>query len=133
MKKIPRLFLLTAALNLATAPFLVANENVPQRAQQATDFFTIEDPVQKDAARREIARFQINIIYSEKYVDADNIEYRHVSLPKELKKYVPRNRLMTEPEWRQLGVQQSVGWIHFMIYPPELHILLFKRPVADQG
>ncbi len=34
---------------------------------------------------------------------------------------------MTETEWRNLGVQQSVGWVHYMIHVPEPHILMFRR------
>ena len=49
-----------------------------------------------------------NICYSDKYED-DQFEYRHVTLPAELAKLVPRNHLMTETEWRNLGVQQSPG------------------------
>lgn len=33
-------------------------------------------------------------------------------------KYVPKSHLMSEDEWRQLGVQQSQGWIHYMIHEP---------------
>ena len=69
-------------------------------------------------------------------------EYRHVILPKEIAKKVPKGRLLTEHEWRHLGVQQSLGWVHFMIHEPgreifdqsypfllfvEPHILLFRR------
>ncbi len=36
-------------------------------------------------------------------------------------------RLMTESEWRSLGVIQSPGWTHYMIHEPEPHVLLFKR------
>lgn len=36
-------------------------------------------------------------------------EYRHVILPKEIAKKVPKGRLLTEHEWRHLGVQQSLG------------------------
>jgi hypothetical protein len=36
-------------------------------------------------------------------------EYRHVILPKEIAKKVPKGRLLTEQEWRHLGVQQSLG------------------------
>ena len=39
-------------------------------------------------------------------------------LPKDLAKMVPKNHLMTEVEWRNLGVQQSQGWIHYMIHMP---------------
>jgi len=67
-----------------------------------------------------------SIMYSEKY-DDDEFEYRHVTLPSDLSKLVPRNHLMTETEWRNLGVQQSVGWVHYMVHTPEPHILLFRR------
>jgi len=41
--------------------------------------------------------------------------------------YVPKKSLLTETEWRNLGVAQSHGWEHYMIHEPEPHILLFKR------
>lgn len=43
-----------------------------------------------------------NIQYSEKYSD-EYYEYRHVILPQDLAKLVPRTHLMTETEWRNLG------------------------------
>lgn len=43
---------------------------------------------------------------------------RHVVLPKELSKLVPSSHLMSEDEWRELGVQQSKGWMHYMIHNP---------------
>ena len=49
-----------------------------------------------------------DIYYSDKYTD-DKFEYRHVMLPKDLAKLVPKTHLMTEAEWRNLGVQQSLG------------------------
>ncbi|KAF8928962.1 hypothetical protein BGZ58_009261 [Dissophora ornata] len=52
--------------------------------------------------------------------------HRHVSLPKLIARYVP-NELMTEEEWRSLGIKQSQGWEHYMIHNPEPHVLLFKR------
>lgn len=67
------------------------------------------------------------IQYSDKYTD-EKFEYRHVILPAELAKLVPRTHLMTETEWRNLGVQQSPGWIHYMVHNPEPHVLLFRRP-----
>ncbi|GLH02498.1 Cyclin-dependent kinases regulatory subunit [Gryllus bimaculatus] len=42
-------------------------------------------------------------------------------------KNVPKTELMSEKQWRKLGVQQSEGWIHYMIHRPEPHILLFRR------
>ncbi|KTG44758.1 hypothetical protein cypCar_00025061, partial [Cyprinus carpio] len=70
------------------------------------------------------------IFYSDKY-DDDKFEYRHVMLPKDIAKRVPKTHLMSETEWRNLGVQQSQGWVHYMIHQPEPHILLFRRPLPQ--
>ncbi|MGH0181278.1 UNVERIFIED_CONTAM: hypothetical protein FKN15_006490 [Acipenser sinensis] len=43
---------------------------------------------------------------------------RHVMLPKDIAKLVPKTHLMTETEWRNIGVQQSQGWVHYMIHQP---------------
>ena len=40
----------------------------------------------------------------------------HVILPKELAKTLPKSRLLTESEWRGIGVQQSRGWQHYAIH-----------------
>ena len=72
------------------------------------------------------------IEYSDKYADSQ-YEYRHVILPKEVMKQLPNGkltRLLTENEWRSLGVQQSRGWVHYDIHKPEIHILLFRRPLG---
>ena len=53
---------------------------------------------------------------------------RHVILPKHVSKNAPKGRLLSESEWRGLGVQQSRGWVHYAIHRPEPHILLFRRP-----
>ena len=39
-------------------------------------------------------------------------------LPKELSKLVPKDHLMSENEWRNIGVQQSRGWQHYLIHDP---------------
>ena len=39
-------------------------------------------------------------------------------LPKELSKLVPKDHLMSEAEWRSIGVQQSRGWQHYLIHEP---------------
>ena len=67
--------------------------------------------------------------YSDKYTD-DKFEYRHVHVPREWVKSMPKDRTMTEQEWRDLGVQQSQGWVHYMIHEPEPHVLLFRRATA---
>jgi cyclin-dependent kinase regulatory subunit CKS1 len=51
-----------------------------------------------------MSRYPNEIEYSEKYQD-DYYEYRHVHLPKAIYKRMPRGRLMSETEWRELGVQ----------------------------
>ncbi|KAH8276848.1 hypothetical protein KR026_001627 [Drosophila bipectinata] len=71
------------------------------------------------------------IQYSEKYFD-DKFEYRHVILPADLAKHVPKAHLMTETEWRNLGVQQSPGWVHYMVHAPEPHVILFRRKRAEE-
>ena len=43
---------------------------------------------------------------------------RHVIIPKEFVKKLPKDRFMTEEEWRAMGIQQSPGWIHYMLHKP---------------
>eukprot|EP00898_Chlorokybus_atmophyticus_P006063 jgi/Chlat1/6458/Chrsp45S05958 len=69
-----------------------------------------------------------HIQYSEKYFD-DKYEYRHVILPQELAKRLPKGKCLEESEWRAMGVQQSRGWVHYAIHRPEPHIMLFRRPL----
>lgn len=51
-------------------------------------------------------------------------------LPKDHAKNLPKNRTLTEVEWRGIGVQQSRGWEHYALHRPEPHILLFRRPLG---
>ncbi|EIN07087.1 cyclin-dependent kinase regulatory subunit [Punctularia strigosozonata HHB-11173 SS5] len=77
------------------------------------------------------------IHYSDRYSD-DEFEYRHVILPKPLFKMIPKQyfnpdesgtlRLLTEAEWRGIGITQSLGWVHYEVHAPEPHVLLFRRP-----
>jgi cyclin-dependent kinase regulatory subunit CKS1 len=94
------------------------------------------------------------IHYSERYSDED-YEYRHVILPKPLLKLIPKQyfnpddsgvlRLLSEVEWRGIGITQSLGWEHYEVHgtylhssgvsgsdrctriAPEPHVLLFRR------
>mmetsp|Transcript_5036 Transcript_5036/g.5730 ORF Transcript_5036/g.5730 Transcript_5036/m.5730 type:complete len:101 (-) Transcript_5036:27-329(-) len=69
-----------------------------------------------------------DIEYSDKYCD-NEYEYRHVFLPREIAKLLPNPpRILTEEQWRGIGVQQSRGWQHYEVHAPEPHILLFRRP-----
>ncbi|KFM24920.1 Cyclin-dependent kinases regulatory subunit 2 [Auxenochlorella protothecoides] len=65
------------------------------------------------------------IQYSERYYDDVS---RHVVLPSDIAAQLPKGKLLTETEWRALGVQQSRGWVHYAIHKPEPHIMLFRRP-----
>ncbi|OWK05279.1 hypothetical protein Celaphus_00001946 [Cervus elaphus hippelaphus] len=69
------------------------------------------------------------IYYSDKY-DDEEFEYRHVMLPKDIAKLVPKTHLMSESEWRNLGVQQSQGWVHYMIHEPGSFLREKPRPPA---
>lgn len=59
------------------------------------------------------------------------VVFRHVILPADLARNVPKSHLMTETEWRNVGVQQSPDWVHYMMHSPEPHVLLFRRPRTD--
>ena len=74
-----------------------------------------------------LQNYQID--YSEKYQDG-KFEYRHVILPKDHARNLPKNRTLSEIEWRNIGVQQSRGWEHYANHKPEPHILLFRRPLG---
>lgn len=78
------------------------------------------------AVRAVVRAHAQDITYSDHYPGDDEYNYRHVILPKAYQKILPK-RLMSESEWRSLGVQQSLGWEHYMIHAPEPHILLFRR------
>lgn len=41
---------------------------------------------------------------------------RHVIVPQKVARLVPKNHLMTETEWRNLGIQQSPGKTTFIDY-----------------
>lgn len=87
---------------------------------------------QSEKAR--LFEFQEMIHYSSRYSD-DHYEYRHVILPKNMLKAIPKDyfnpetgtlRILLEQEWRGLGITQSLGWEHYENHAPEPHILLFK-------
>lgn len=74
------------------------------------------------------------IRYSDRYQDGQ-FEYRHVIVPQELYvRYVGsefRNRLLSEDEWRAIGIRQSPGWVHYELHGPEPHIFLFRRALTN--
>ena len=74
--------------------------------------------------------FPDEIEYPEKYSD-ELFEYRHVLLPKDVYRKIKdmKGQLLTENQWRGLGVTQSRGWVHYEVHKPEPFILLFRRPI----
>ncbi|KAF6229951.1 hypothetical protein HO133_004289 [Letharia lupina] len=93
-----------------------------------------------EAERDRLEEFVEAIHYSSRYSDDEN-EYRHVQLPKDMIKKIPKDyfdpskgtlKLLWEEEWRGLGITQSLGWEHYEVHEPEPHILLFKRPINYQ-
>ncbi|KAL0230186.1 hypothetical protein PCE1_003748 [Barthelona sp. PCE] len=77
-----------------------------------------------------MSRYTVDAVvksYGQKYHD-ETYEYRHVILTPEATRRLPKPaRLLTEAEWRSLGVRQSPGWEHYMNHSPEPHILMFRR------
>ncbi|KAI4149321.1 MAG: hypothetical protein L6R39_002533 [Caloplaca ligustica] len=93
-----------------------------------------------DAEKERLDEFVDAIHYSSRYSD-NEFEYRHVQLPKDMIKRIPKDyfdpskgtlKLLWEEEWRGLGITQSLGWEHYEVHEPEPHILLFKRPINYQ-
>lgn len=77
------------------------------------------------------AQFADQIHYSARYSD-DVYEYRHVIVPKNMLRAMPKwyfrsphhapngvLRLLTEDEWRSVGITQSLGWEHYVGIPAE--------------
>ncbi|KAK7467466.1 transcription factor [Stygiomarasmius scandens] len=95
-----------------------------------------DDAKRQAAEQKKLEEILDRINYSDRYSD-DSYEYRHVILPKQLLKYIPENywdqktgalRLLSDREWRAIGIQQSLGWEHYEIHVPEPHVMLFRRP-----
>ncbi|EKM55316.1 uncharacterized protein PHACADRAFT_255850 [Phanerochaete carnosa HHB-10118-sp] len=92
---------------------------------------------QKELEQAKLEEYIEKIHYSERYSD-DLYEYRHVILPKPLFKMIPKQffnpdssgtlRLLSDKEWRGIGITQSLGWEHYEVHAPEPHVLLFRRP-----
>lgn len=75
-----------------------------------------------------------DIAYSEKYFDKV-YEYRHVIFSREAaesltRTYGDEQRLLTEEEWRSVGVVMSRGWVNYEMHRNEPQIMLFRRPLS---
>uniref|UniRef100_A0AC34RAB1 Cyclin-dependent kinases regulatory subunit n=1 Tax=Panagrolaimus sp. JU765 TaxID=591449 RepID=A0AC34RAB1_9BILA len=69
----------------------------------------------------------MEFFYSEVYSD-DKYDYRHVIPPTRYREKLPVGRLLSEDEWREIGIRMSIGWEHYMIHSPEKFIFCFRRP-----
>ncbi|KAF9286353.1 Cyclin-dependent kinases regulatory subunit (Cell division control protein cks1) [Mortierella alpina] len=82
------------------------------------------------------------IEYGDVYCDS-KYEYRNVTLPKIMLSFIDRRfmehpdnpysnvlRILTEEEWREVGITMSQYWVNWMRHDPEPHVLLFRRPVG---
>ena len=45
---------------------------------------------------------------------------RQVTIRKEYANLLPKGRLLSEEEWRRLGIQMSYGWTNYCAYKWEL-------------
>jgi len=94
---------------------------------------------------------QDNIFYSTKYYD-DKYEYRHCELRHEGLSYAiinyerdkdsleemflplvlvrSKGKLLSETQWRSLGITMSMGWQHYLAYKPNPTVLCFRRPIG---
>lgn len=88
-----------------------------------------------DTQHGKLAIFKVRYLTDNKSYSDSEFEYRHVQLPKNMLKAIPRDyfdpakgtlKLLWEEEWRGLGITQSLGWEHYEVHEPEPHILLFK-------
>lgn len=62
--------------------------------------------------------------------DSRPTPHRHITIPLAVAKLIPEETpLLTEHEWRSLGIRQSRGWIHYGYFPPHRSVLLFRRPL----
>jgi cyclin-dependent kinase regulatory subunit CKS1 len=116
----------TTVCNCSSTDLAMANAN-GEKQVKVEKKIKIEDLIDK-------------IHYSDRYAD-DEHEYRHVILPKPLYKLIPKQcfvldekgkstgilRLLSEDEWRGIGIKQSMGWVHYEVHVPEPHVLLFRR------
>lgn len=94
-----------------------------------------------------LSEFSSRIHYSDRYSD-DQYEYRHVILPKPLFKIIPKEyfsdddsgtlRLLSEAEWRGIGITQSLGWVHYEVHGTSLrraliHVVVERVAHAGTG
>ena len=51
-----------------------------------------------------------------KIIEEVDISSRQVTIRKEYASQIPRDHLLSDQEWRHMGIQMSLGWEHYCIY-----------------
>ena len=87
--------------------------------------------IQGEVAKKRVIQCMGSYRYTERFEDPDYC-YRLVILHPEIVQLLPR-RLMTEKEWRSIGVQQSPGWEHYMVHDPDPKVLFFRRKLEQNN
>ena len=76
-------------------------------------------------------------MYGEKFNDG-KYEYRNVVVPNSKGEYLHQiglvynrqhKKLLSENEWRSLGISQAEGWEHYAHYQPEPLVLMFRKRI----
>ena len=76
-----------------------------------------------------MSRYPKEITFTEKMKD-NFYEYRSVLLPRDKKEIFVNKfkcKLLKEEEVIELGIIQSKGWEHYLVYKPEPYVILFRR------
>ncbi|KAF9316481.1 hypothetical protein BG003_001899 [Podila horticola] len=107
--------------------------------KQGEEDLTEEELKEVERKRRQYLRqYAEDIAYGTTYEDSA-YEYRNVILPKTMFQWLPRHyfvnldtagytlKLLSESQWRAIGLQMSQGWEHYMQHAPEPHIMPFRR------
>ncbi|KAF9938342.1 Cyclin-dependent kinases regulatory subunit (Cell division control protein cks1) [Mortierella alpina] len=114
-----------------------------------------EQQLQQQQQQQQLKQQQEEMAFQEKYnkmIDAieygdvyydSKYEYRNVTLPKIMLSFIDRRfmeypdnpycnilRILSEEEWRAVGITMSQYWDNWMRHDPEPHVLLFRRPVG---
>lgn len=82
--------------------------------------------------KKRIDALQASITYSPRYTDDNNVyEYRWVKVPREvLIQFLSNHRrgaLLSEAEWRALGLRMSRGWEHIDFFGSDQLTWVFRR------
>ncbi|KAF9402765.1 Cyclin-dependent kinases regulatory subunit (Cell division control protein cks1), partial [Podila epigama] len=124
------------------------NELRRKQMERNIEVSPVISPTEANEKAYEIMRYILdeakNIHYGNTYTD-DSYEYRNVALNKNILSLLPGEyfydvarcgmmlKLLSEHEWRALGIHMSRGWVHYMQHAPEPHILPFRRDLATSA